>query len=181
MTLQQTRGNLRRSETVSFRITGNVRSSLEDEAHKAGINLNALVSQIFNQYVNWGRYASKLKFLPMSKDLLRELFGPMQRDAIERVARRMGETTAREHILFLFKQINGGTVVRYVELWGNHFDAFEHLYDGRKHYFSVHHDVNLNFSIFAKEYVSSLIQSTLMRMVQFETISPNSVTFNFEG
>jgi len=105
----------------------------------------------------------------------------MTRDTIEKIGRRLGETSAKEEILFLFQRINPGTVFRYIQLWSSHFDAFDHTYDGKKHFFTIHHDVNLNFSVFAKEYVSSMIQSTLARPAQFETVSPSSVTFNFEA
>jgi len=49
------------------------------------------------------------------------------------------------------------------------------------HYYTVHHDVNLNFSIFIKEFVTTMIKETVPRTVKFETVGPNSVTFSFEG
>jgi len=166
---------------VSFRINPVLRTGLEDEARKVGVNLNTLVSQIFSRYMTWERYAGQLKFLPVSKDLLREVFQSMQRETVERIARRLGESSAREQILFLFKQANIGAVLKFIDLWGSHFEACDHNYDGKKHFFTLHHDVNLNFSIFVKEYVSTMIQSTAARIVQFETVSPNSVTFSFDG
>ena len=171
----------KKTETVSFRLSPAVRSTLEEEAKKLGVNMNTLVSQIFSQYLNWERYADRLKFLPVSKNLLRETFQPMQRDNVEKMARRLGETSAREEILFLFQQLNLGTVVRFLELWSGHFEACEHRYDGRRHFFTLHHDVNLNFSYFAKEYVSSMMHSTISKPVQFENVSASSVTFSFEA
>jgi hypothetical protein len=171
----------KKTETVSFRLNSVLRTTLEDEAKKLGINLNTLASQIFAQYLDWERYADRLKFLPVSKDLLRETFQPMQRENVERMARRLGETSARDHILFLFQQINLGTVVRFLELWSSHFEACEHRYDGRRHFFTLHHDVNLNFSFFAKEYVASMMHSTIAKPVQFESVSANALTFTFEA
>ena len=181
MTSIPSREQKTKTETVSFRLNTLLRSNLEDEARKLGINLNTLVSQIFTKYVSWERYADRLKFLPVSKDLLRETFQPMQKDGIEKMARRLGENSAREQILFLFQQVNLGTVIRFLELWSSHFEASEHHYDGRRHYFTLHHDVNLNFSFFAREYVSSMLQSTISKPVQFENLSPNSVTFSFDS
>jgi hypothetical protein len=68
----------------------------------------------------------------------------------------------------------------FMELWAGHFDAWDHKYEGGKHFFTVKHDVNLNFSFFTKEYVSSLLQSMLGTKVDFEAMTPNSVTFSFE-
>jgi 5,10-methylenetetrahydrofolate reductase len=181
MSVQLAKEPKKKTETVSFRLNATVRSTLEEEAKKLGINMNTLVSQIFSQYLDWERYADRLKFLPVSKHLLRETFQPMNRENVEKMARRLGETSARDEILFLFQQINLGTVVRFLELWSDHFDACEHRYDGRKHFFTLHHDVNLNFSYFAKEYVSSMMHSTIAKSVQFESVSANSVTFSFEA
>lgn len=73
------------------------------------------------------------------------------------------------------------TVLQFLDLWCGHFDTYEHRFDGKTHFYTVHHDVNLNFSIFIKEFVSSMIQRTIPRTVRFETLAPNSVTFSFEG
>jgi len=40
--------------------------------------------------------------------------------------------------------------------------------------------VNLNYSVFVKEYVLSLLETVAPRPAEFD-ISPNSVSFSFEG
>lgn len=171
----------KKTESVSFRVDSLLRNALEDDAKRLGVNLNTLVSQIFRSYVSWERYAARLRLLPVSKDLLREMFQPMPKETVEKIARRLGETSAKEQIHFLFQQVNVGNVLRFIELWSKHFDATEHHYDGKRHFFTLYHDVNMNFSIFTKEYMSSMIQSLVSRPVQFDNVSPNSVTFSFEG
>ncbi len=145
------------------------------------MNLNTLVSQIFTRYVGWWRYAEKLKFLPTSKDLLRELFQAIGKEQLVKIGARLGESHAPEEVLFLFRQINPATVLRFIDLWSSHFDACERHIDSRRCYFTIHHDVNMNFSLFTKEYLSAMVQSTLGKSVQFEKVSPNSISFNFES
>jgi hypothetical protein len=169
----------RKTETVSYRIRAELKSSLEEEAGRLGINPNALVSQIFSRHVSWGRYVGRLNFVPVSKDFLRFVFETLPRDDIGRIARSLGESQAHEELLFLFQQITPGTILMFIDLWASHFDAWDHKYQGGKHLFTIKHDVNLNFSFFTKEYVSSLLQSTLGSKVDFEAMSPNSVTFSF--
>jgi len=170
-----------KTETVSFRIDARVRSILEGEARKGGMSLNTLVSQIFLRYAMWGRYADRLRLIPVSKDLLRDLFGSMDREKIAEVARQMADSSGREHILFLYQELNLQTLVQFLNLWSSHFDTYEHRYDGRNHFYTIHHDVNLNFSLFVREYLTTMIQSVATKQVRFETVSPNSVTFRFEG
>jgi hypothetical protein len=169
-----------KSDTVSFRVPSDLRTILEGEARKAGVALNTLVTQIFARYASWGQFAGRLKLLPVNKDLLREIFQPMQKEKIIEIAKRLGETTGREEILFLFQQVSPQTFIDYMDVWTSHFDACKHKYDGKTHFYTVHHDVNLNFSIFTKEYLSSMIQSTIPRTVNFERVTPNALTFSFD-
>jgi len=170
----------KKTETVSYRIRADLKYALEEEARRLGINPNALVSQIFNRHISWGRYVGQLKFIPVSKDFLRLMFELMPRMEVEKVGRLLGESAAREELLFLFSRITPGTILLFMDLWASHFDAWDHKYEGGKHLFTVKHDVNVNFSYFTKEYVSSLIQGTVGTSVAFEAMTPNSVTFSFE-
>ncbi len=136
--------------------------------------------QIFARYASWGQFAGRLKLLPVNEDLLREIFQPMQKEKIVQIAKRLGETTGREEILFLYQQVNEQTVLECMDVWIGHFDACKHQYDGKTHFYTVHHGVNLNFSLFTKEYLSGLIQSTIPRMVNFQKVSPNALTFSFD-
>src|SRR6266571_2992368 len=174
-------GPAKKTETVSYRVRADLKSALEEEARRLGINPNALVSQIFSRHVSWGRYVGQLKFIPVSKDFLRFMFESMPRDQIEKIGRSLGESVAHEELLFLFSRITPGTILMFMDLWASHFDAWDHRYEGGKHFFTVKHDVNLNFSYFTREYVSAVLLSTLGANVQFEKMSPNSVTFVFES
>jgi len=170
-----------RTDTVSFRIGSGLRLSLEEEAKKSGVSLNTLVSQILTYHTGWGRYARMLKLIPMSKDHLREVYHSITKEKIHEIAKSLAETAGREHILFLFQHIDLSSVMEFIEIWGNHFDAYEHRYNGRVHFYTLHHDVNSNYSQFIKEYVTALIQNTIPRTVRFEEVGPNAVTFSFEA
>lgn len=170
-----------RTDTVSFRIGSSIRLSLEEEAQKSGITLNALVSQILSYHTGWGRYARMLKLIPTSKDHLREVYSFITKERIQNIARNMAETAGRETIMFLFQHIDISSVMDFIEIWGNHFDAYEHRYNGRIHSYTVRHDVNTNYSYFIKEFVTTLIENTIPRTVRFEHVGPNSVSFSFEA
>jgi hypothetical protein len=169
----------KKTETVSYRIRADLKSALEEEATRLGINPNALVSQIINRHISWGRYIGRLNFIPVSKDFLRSVFEALPREDTGKIARSLGESQAHEELLFLFQRISPGTILMFMDLWASHFDAWDHKYEGGKHLFTVKHDVNLNFSFFTKEYVTSLPESTLQTKVEFEAMTPNSVTFSF--
>ncbi len=169
-----------RSKTVTFRIDPGIESALEQDSRRLGTNLNGLVAQIFRRYITWGRYADQLKLFPVSKELLRELFASVDKKTVVEIGTRLAQSLGRDHILFLFQQVSLNTVIRYLDIWRSHFDSSQHTLEGKTHFYTLHHDVNLNFSVFIKEYISTMIQSTIPRPVRFETISPSSLTFSFE-
>src|SRR2546428_6014373 len=100
-----------KTDTVSFRVPSNLRLILEDEARRSKVTLNTLATQIFTRYATWGQFSGRLKLLPVNKDLLREIFQPMQKEKIVEIANRVGETTGREEILFLCDQVNQQAVL----------------------------------------------------------------------
>jgi hypothetical protein len=169
----------KKTETVSYRIRSDLKSALEEEGRRLGINSNALVSQILTRHIDWGRFTGRLNFIPVSKDFLRLIFDSLSREQIEKTARSLGETAAHEEILFLFTRINLVTVLQFLKLWASHFDASDYRYEGGKHVYTVKHEVNLNYSYFTKEYLSSLLRSSIGTNVIFEAMTPNSVTFAF--
>jgi hypothetical protein len=172
-------GAAKKTETVSYRIRSDLKSALEEESRRLGINPNALVSQILTRHIDWGRFSGRLNFIPVSKVFLRLIFESLSREEIERTARSLGETAAHEEILFLFTRISPVTVLQFLKLWASHFEASHYRYEGGKHVYTIKHDVNLNYSYFTKEYLSSLMQSSIGTDVIFETMTPNSVTFAF--
>jgi hypothetical protein len=172
-------GAVKKTETVSYRIRSDLKLALEEESRRLGINPNALVSQILTRHIDWGRFIGRLNFIPVSKDFLRLIFDSLPREEIEKTARSLGKTAAHEEILFLFTRIDPVTVLQFLKLWASHFDASDYQYEGGRHVYTVKHDVNLNYSYFTKEYLVSLLQSSIGTNVIFETMSPNSVTFAF--
>ena len=181
MTAAYPRDSSKKTETVSYRIRSDVKSALIEEARRLGINPNALVAQVFNRHISWGRYVGQLKCIPVSKEFLRLMFGSTSRTGVEKVGRSLGESAAHEELLFLFSKITPGTILLFMDLWASNFDAWDHRFEDGKDYFTVKHDINLNFSYFMKAYVSAVLRSTLGTSVQFEAMSPSSVTFIFES
>src|SRR6267378_5710921 len=117
-------GTAKKTETVSYRIRADLKSALEEEALRLGINPNALVSQIFNRHISWGRYIGRLNFIPVSKDFLRSVFESLPKEEIGKIARSLGEAQAHEELLFLFQHISPGTILMFMDLWASHFDAW---------------------------------------------------------
>ena len=170
----------RKTRTMTFRIDLNIESALAQESRRLGTSLNSLVNHVLERYVASGSLSDQLDLVPVSKDLLRELFGLADKKTISQIGARLAETSGREHILFLFQQLNLSTVLRYLDIWRSYYDGSQHRQEGKTHFFTVRHDVNINFSTFIKEYVTTMIQNTVPRQVRFETVAPNSVTFSFD-
>src|SRR5207249_11580871 len=104
-------------------MASSLRALLDDEAKNAGVNFNALITQILTRHVTTGRHLGKLKLLPVSKDALREVFQRMSKEAVEEAAKTLGKNSARDQPLFLSRQANLAPVIRFVDMWRVHFDA----------------------------------------------------------
>lgn len=166
-----------KTETISLRIDSKLKLLLSQEAKKRRINLNALASQIFTGYIDWWRYSEELHLVPFNNEVLKEIFQSLNRESIDNVARKAGELTAREEIMFLFNRIDLDTLLRYIEIRSAHFSAYHHWMEGGMHHFTLQHDLGINFSLFSKGYIASMIRGTIGGSVDFLDVSPNSITY----
>jgi hypothetical protein len=102
-------------------------------------------------------YFELLGFILVSKDFLRKVFGKIEKaEDIEEFGRELGLTTAKEYVSYT--QVNSSSLLQYLDLWFRRFQSYQHRIDNdrnnnhnaERHYFTVIHDINMNFSIALK-------------------------------
>ena len=166
-----------------FRIKEDVLRILDIQADKKGISLSNLVNKILENYVRCDMYFEELGFIVVSKDFLRKRFGRIEEEKyLIDDSRELGLTAAKEYIPYFYSQVNGDTLVQFLDIWFCKFQCYQHRIDNdrRCHYFIVNHDINMNFSIALKAFLQGLVESVIKGPVKFHTLTSNSITFSFE-
>jgi hypothetical protein len=164
----------------TFRVEDFVLASLEEEARKKSLSVSNLVNRILRQYITSEVYFQELGYLPVAREFLRAYTSKLEEKDLIAIGRSLGSTIAKEHIAYLFGPVNTASLIPFLELWFSKFRSYQHRTNGRSHWFSVNHDINMNFSIYAKEFLTELIQSIIAGPVKFTLITPSGITFTFD-
>jgi hypothetical protein len=192
----------------SIRIEENVFNLLQKEAERQGISFNSLINKTLKNYVKSEMHFEQLGFLLVSKDFLRKTFAELQdENRIEEFGKELGLTVAKEYVSYFFPKVDNGTLVQFLDIWFRRLQSYKHIVDTsllkdmnviteegirkeneeeyqqlqRKeiHYFTVNHDININFSIALKAGLEGLIEPIIKSPIIFKQITSNSISFSF--
>jgi len=95
----------------------------------------------------------------------------------------LGITIAKEYVSYFFPKVNTRTLVQFLDLWFKRFQSFHHRVDNDNpelHYFTVIHDININFSNALKMILEGLIIPIVKKDLEFRDITANAISFSFE-
>ncbi|MGB6671451.1 MAG: hypothetical protein WBE34_03370 [Candidatus Nitrosopolaris sp.] len=92
---------------------------------------------------------------------------------------------------YFFPQVNSNSLVQYLDLWFRRFQSYQHRIDNdinnsdnniaERHYFTVIHDINMNFSIALKTILQGLIVPIIKSDIEFRDITGSAVSFSFKA
>lgn len=166
----------------SFRMHEKTFKHLQEEATKRGISVSNYINNILKNYASYGLYFEQFAFIPVSKEFLRTIFIKIENDQdVEQYSRDLGTIVVNEFTSNHFPNLNNKTLIQFLEMWFRRFQNYQHRVDivednGRgggvlMHTFSVHHDINTNFSIVLKRILSGLIEPITKSIVIFSEVT----------
>lgn len=164
----------------SFRLRQDVLNSLEVEAKKRGVTLSSLVNRILENYMTSEIYFEELGFILMSKDFLRKTFNELNEQRVEELGKELGLTVAKEYVSYFFPEVNTDSLIKFLEMWFKRFQSFSHRVHENRHYFTINHEINLNYSIILRAMIEGIIEPIAKKTVSFRELTPNSIIFSFE-
>ena len=167
----------RKTIPYSFRIESEIYPVLEGEARQKEISLNTLLNQIGKEHLFRQKF-KKIGCVLTPKDVLRELFDCTDTKTLAKIANNLGSKHAIEYMQMFYHDIAKTTPVEFLEMWFKRFPESEHKVHGSVHSFSIHHDINKNYSAFECEFVRSFAATILHEPVKIES-TPRTITFSF--
>lgn len=192
----------------SIRMEENVFNLLQKEAERQGISFNSLINKTLKNYVKSEMHFEQLGFLLVSKDFLRKTFAELQDEKrLEELGKELGLTVAKEYVSYCFPKVDSCTLIQFLDIWFRRLQSYKHIVDTSRvkdinviieegirkeneeeyqqlqrkeiHYFTVNHDININFSIALKAGLEGLIEPIIKSPIVFKQITSNSISFSF--
>jgi hypothetical protein len=169
-----------RSVHYSFRIDQDIFAIIEKEAQDRKMSISSLMNGILAKYARSDRYFERLGFILMSKDVLRKWLDRIENKFLIQDSKVLGSTVAREYISYLFHDINNHTLAEFLDLLFSTFEYYQHKIDDKTHSFAIKHDINVQYSIYLKEFLKALIEPIISKELNFAEVAPNVISFSFE-
>ena len=171
----------------TYRIKEPIIKALDAEARKRGVPISVLVNNILENYLNAEMYFEQLGFILVSKDFLRKVFSKIENEKdIEEFGLELGVTTAKEYVSYFFPQVDSTSLIQFLDLWFRRFQSYQHRVendqkdDNKIHYFTVIHDINMNFSTALRTILEGLIVPIIKSNIEFRDITSSAISFSFE-
>ena len=170
-----------RSDTTtrSFRFDLVLSRTLEKEAERMGISVNALVGIIIKRYVEFTRYLSKIDMIVINREFITALIGSYDDEILRNIGQKLGETVSKDTILFWKKELSEQAVLEYIEKiicrYG-HLGTYDETLQSTGRTVVIRHRLGLKGSIFFEGYLKSTLKNTAMRDAIFE-ITESSIKF----
>lgn len=116
--------------------------------------------------------------LPISRDILKGVFDKLSEDESRTAGENTGSFVPRELSSLLFGSFDSESLTRLLELWFSRFTSYEHKTEDSSHLFVVHHDINLNFSIYWASFLQAALKGAGCSDIKAHP-SQNMLTFSF--
>lgn len=175
-------GPPRKTALRSFRISQEADEVLQREAAARGLSVNALVSQIFQKFVEWDRFAERYGFVSIQRDGFQAMHEAMGEDKLLQMAREIGSRNPREASLFWFKRVDLEAFLAWLSLQCKYAKIAEYEMErvGKKHSITLHHALGERYSLFLGTWCDQALRTIAHVNPKFET-TKNSVVISFES
>ena len=170
-----------KSNTVSLRISDEIKRSLEKESDEKGIAFNKLLGQVLTRHVRWDAMAEKMDMITMPKIAYKAYTIEIPDDKIKKIAKTIGKETFKNYTLLSTGEFTTKSFLETLDLWLtiNHI-SFEHtITNNDGHQFVIRHNLGAKFSILLDQMVNDLVEELDRRYTNMNSTEEN-VTFVIE-
>ena len=161
-----------------FRIEEEVLDNIRKVARRSDTTVSNQINKILKNWVTRDIYFQELGFIPMSKDIIRAWLSKIEQKDLVIQAKDSG-SLANEFISYFFGEVNENTLIKFLDIFFSRFQAYQHSTENMTHYFSINHDICINYSIFLSELLKALIEPIIERPIKISSISPKIISISF--
>ena len=177
MTVADTGKQREDTTTVTFRIGKNIIDLLHKMSEREKISLNALVTRILNEYVEWEQYENKTGMVSLPGPVISELFGKMNEEEIIALAENLGKKAMLDIALFMNNIGDLDSFLRWFEIrMQNSSIQINRTLGNNIDYYALKHDLGRNWSLYYKTILESILRDSFATPTEV-TISDSILKF----
>lgn len=172
----------RKTRNYTFRLDEELLETLFEESREQGINPNALMNKVLQQYRVHGRYLKRFGALTLSRAIFSRIIDCCSEEKIQETAKSVGSTDTIDVLRAHGIPVTYDTVLDYLKSVGAYsgwFDSIQHV-EGTRSYLHLRHELGEKWSTFLAETISTMFKSILNIEVKTEKFE-NSVTIELQS
>lgn len=137
------------TEPSTFRINKKILEELRLESRQKDISLNSLANQIFKAHIEWHSRAASAGFIPIRRELIKELLDPLTNKQIDDLAHRVVKHLVGTAMLVIVRKHNGNLVIELLERWIRISGLIYHLHaEDNDRTYVIKHDMGRKWSYY---------------------------------
>lgn len=161
-----------------FRVEEEILENIKKVARRSDTTVSNQTNKILKNWVTRDSYFQELGFIPMSKDIIRAWLSKIEQKDLIIQAKDFG-SLVNEFIIYFFGEVNENTLIKFLDIFFSRFQAYQHSTEDITHYFSINHDICINYSIFLSELMKAVIEPVIKRPIKISSISPKIISISF--
>jgi hypothetical protein len=165
------------SESITFRLDNTILNKLHREAEQKDISVNALVSHIIRNHIDWHSNAAKAGFVTVRRGLLSFLISKLPEKEISFIAECIAKNETKDFVLLLRNEYNIESALDVIETWIK-ISGYPYIHEVNytSHTYVIQHDMGKNWSLYMAELYRFLFEEFGLKKVEFD-INHNSLDF----
>ncbi|MFQ5940604.1 MAG: hypothetical protein ACE5KA_02755 [Nitrososphaerales archaeon] len=165
----------KQTEVLSVRVEHMLVEELRTDAESTNISLNVLVNHIFRRYISWERDATRIGFVPITRELFATLLEKLEEKQLEQVAVKSAKNIV-DVIIYMRKKFDLQTFLQWLdEMCRASGFAKKRVVIDTLYTYIVQHDLGMKYSLYLKTILQSLFNN-LQRRIEPD-ITAQSVVF----
>src|SRR5215472_15245251 len=151
-----------KTDTIAFRLSSELINELRRDAELEKVSLNAFVTKIFYNHIQWERYERKVGLLPMTKPFLKEVINQLTDEKITNLAQKIERENFKNILILMRQRHNAQDFVEVLRTWLTVSWMQLYLVDRNHSYLlNIQHDMGRKWSLYVKTLVAELAQDIL--------------------
>jgi predicted transcriptional regulator len=168
------------SESITFRLDDFILNKLHREAEQKDISVNALVSHIIKEYMDWHSNSAKAGFVTVRRGLLSNLINRFPEKEISSIAEYIARNETKDFVLLLRNEYSIESALDVIETWIKISGyPYRHEVNYTRHSYVIQHDMGKNWSLYLAELYRFLFEEFGLKRVEFD-LNPNSLVFTVD-
>lgn len=161
---EQTSGK-RKTENRSFRIDLSVLASLEDEAKRNKVSVSTLVNQLFEDYVEVGRYRKRIGTVSIASNTFEQIISATPEEALVKVAHSSGANVPKAYVLSKWGSMKPEHLISYIKESAGATGLYEYSESTENPgVITLTHRYSRKWSVYLANYFSTAFQTFGMKV-----------------